>query len=308
VTDSSRAIFLKIGSTFAFALMLACIKVAADAVPTGEIVFFRSAFALIPLLGMLAFQRKLAEAVKTRKPWAHARRGLFGVTSMMLWFFSVERLPLPEAMAINYAAPLVIVILGALILHEKVRIYRSTAVAIGFIGIIVVLWPRLGMLPAGGLGQSEFIGALCGLASTVLMGFVAIQIRTMTATESTSSIVFYFSVTCTVTALLTAPFGWSVPPPGAAALLVLCGLLGGVGQIMLTTAYRYAETSTIAPFEYVSIIWGTTLSFLLFDEIPSVYVWVGGAIVIAAGIFIIFRERQLGLERRRMRKLATPQG
>nr|WP_255599996.1 DMT family transporter [Afifella sp. IM 167] len=299
---------MKIGSTFTFALMLVCIKLAAGSVPIGEIVFFRSAFALVPLLAMLAFQKKLAEAVKTRNPWAHARRGLFGVASMMLWFVSVQRLPLPEAMAINYAAPLVIVILGALILHETVRIYRSTAVALGFIGIVVVLWPRLGAVSAGGLEDYELVGAVCALASTVLMGLIAIQIRYMTATESTSSIVFYFSLTCSVVALATLPFGWSLPPVRDTLLLILCGLLGGVGQIMLTAAYRKAETSTIAPFEYVSIIWGTSLGFFVFGEVPSINVWAGGAIVIAAGIFIIYREHQLGLERRRMRKLATPQG
>ncbi|MCF1503340.1 DMT family transporter [Afifella sp. H1R] len=308
MTTATRAIILKVSSTIAFALMLSCIKLVGERVPTGEIVFFRSAFALVPLLGMLAWQNKLKEAVRTKDPWSHARRGLIGVTTMMLWFAGVQRLPLPESMAISYGAPLMIVVLGALILHETVRIYRSTAVAVGFVGIMIVLWPRFDLLSSGELGGREFVGSLCALGSMVLTAVVAILIRKMTATESTSAIVFYFSVTCTVVALFTIPFGWVMPDTEELILLTLCGLFGGLGQISLTAAYRYAETSTIAPFEYASMIWGTIAGYLLFNEIPGINVAVGGAVVIAAGIFIIYREHQLGLERRKMRKLSTPQG
>nr|WP_255701365.1 DMT family transporter [Afifella sp. H1R] len=173
---------------------------------------------------------------------------------------------------------------------------------------MIVLWPRFDLLSSGELGGREFVGSLCALGSMVLTAVVAILIRKMTATESTSAIVFYFSVTCTVVALFTIPFGWVMPDTEELILLTLCGLFGGLGQISLTAAYRYAETSTIAPFEYASMIWGTIAGYLLFNEIPGINVAVGGAVVIAAGIFIIYREHQLGLERRKMRKLSTPQG
>jgi drug/metabolite transporter (DMT)-like permease len=107
---------------------------------------------------------------------------------------------------------------------------------------------------------------------------------------------------------VTVPFGWIVPDAPTAALLVLTGLLGGVGQILMTNAYRYADAATIAPFEYVSMLWGLAFGWLIFSEAPGTSVIFGGAIVIGAGIFIIFREHQLGLERARQRRAMTPQG
>jgi drug/metabolite transporter (DMT)-like permease len=114
--------------------------------------------------------------------------------------------------------------------------------------------------------------------------------------------VFYFSVTSSLLSLVTLPFGWVVPGPADAALLVLSGLLGGVGQIMMTAAYRNASAATIAPLEYVSIIWGLILGYFLFAEIPHRSVVFGGAIVVAAGIVIILRERKLGMQRARQRR------
>ncbi|WP_026379609.1 DMT family transporter [Afifella pfennigii] len=308
MSDATRAIFLKIGSTLFFTLMLACVKLVGDRAPPGEIVFFRSAFGMVPLLVMLAVQGRLADAVRTRRPFGHLIRGLAGLAGMTLWFMSVERLPLPEAMAINYGTPLMIVILAALFLKEKVRIFRWSAVFIGLAGIAVILWPRLEVLERGFAGDREMVGAMLALASTVAMATAAVLVRRLTGTESTASIVFYFSLTATLAALMTAPFGWTMPSTGDFILLVSAGLLGGLGQIMVTAAYRFAETSIIAPFDYVSMIWGLTLGYVVFGDVPGFNVWVGSAIVIAAGIFIIFREHQLGLERARMKSVTTPQG
>jgi drug/metabolite transporter (DMT)-like permease len=126
----------------------------------------------------------------------------------------------------------------------------------------------------------------------------------MTQTETTGAIVLYFALWASILSLASLPFGWVVPSAGDAALLVLTGLLGGVGQILMTSAYRDAGAATIASFEYVSMLWGILFGYLLFNEVPTASVLVGGAIVVAAGIFIIFRERRLGLQRKRQRKAA----
>jgi drug/metabolite transporter (DMT)-like permease len=133
-------------------------------------------------------------------------------------------------------------------------------------------------------------------------------VRKLVHSEATTAIVFYFSVTGAVLALVTLPFGWVVPDAREAALLVSAGLLGGVGQILLTESYRHAETSVIAPFEYVSMLLAIVLGYLIFAEIPTVTTLVGAAIIVAAGIFIIWREHKLGLERGRARRVITPQG
>jgi drug/metabolite transporter (DMT)-like permease len=305
--NPSRGIALKIASTFVFTLMLVCVKAVADRVPAGEIVFARSFFALIPIIAVLIWQGQLAGSLRTERPWIHVSRGAVGLISMALNFVALSFLPLPEAMMIGYAAPLMIVVLAAVILNERVRIYRWSAVAIGFLGIVIILWPRLTLLRGGLAHDAALVGALVALVSAFCSAFAAIFIRSMTHTEPTGTIVLYFALSSSVLSLVSLPFGWSVPGSIDAMLLIATGLLGGIGQILMTSAYRNADAATIASFEYVSMLWGIGFGYIFFREVPAATVLLGGAIVIAAGIFIIFRERQLGLQRKRQRK-ATPAG
>ena len=300
------AIAFKIASTLLFTLMLVCVKAVSDAIPAGQIVFARSAFALIPIAAMLAWQGEMREALRTERPAMHVGRAFFGVAAMALWFGAIGILPLPEALAISYATPVLVVVFAGLILHEVVRLYRWGAVVVGFLGILVIVWPNL--TAGGALSGAPPVGALLALGSTLAMAIVVIIVRQMTRTETTGSIVFWFSLMATGMSLLTLPFGWTVPDWRQAAILVASGLLGGVGQIFLTHAYRYGEASTVAPFEYASMIWGIGLGWLLFGELPQATTILGGAILIGAGIFIIWRERQLGLERTRQRKVQPLSG
>ena len=134
-----------------------------------------------------------------------------------------------------------------------------------------------------------------------------IQIRELVATETTSSIIFYFTLAIMVTSLASLPFGWTVPGAFEGALLIGAGVFGGVGQIFLTECYRHADASTIAPFEYASMIWGLVTGYFLFAEVPGLTVIAGAALVIAAGLFIIYREHQLGLQRGKARRLQPGQ-
>ena len=222
-------------------------------------------------------------------------------------FAALSFLPLPEAMMIGYAAPLMMVVLAALILGERVWLFRWTAVAIGLVGILVILWPRFTLLSGNNVADAAVLGASFALLSAFFSAFAGIFVRSMTKTESTGSIVFYFSLSAALLALFVSlPFGWVVPDQREALLLVLMGLLGGVGQILMTSAYRNADVATVASFEYVSMLWGVGFGYLLFGDVPTSSVMLGGAIVIAAGIFIIFRERRLGLQRKRQRKAMPP--
>ena len=304
--NPSRGITLKIASTLAFTLMLALLKLLADTLPPGELVFGRSFFALVPIVAMLAWQRQIPGALRTSRPFLHLRRGTIGIVSMTLSFASLAFLPLPEAMAFGYASPLMIVVLAAFVLGETVRAFRWTAVAIGFFGIAVILWPEFTVLRSGNVGGGTLLGAMLALAAAVASSWTAIFIRSMTQTEATGTIVFYFSLNSAILALISLPFGWVMPGRGDAALLVLAGLLGGIGQIMMTASYRHADAATIAPFEYVSMIWGLIAGYVLFSEVPHASVIVGGSIVVGAGMIIIMRERQLGLQRARQRSLTPP--
>ena len=150
---------------------------------------------------------------------------------------------------------------------------------------------------------------MAALLGAVFAALAQVFVRKLITTEATAAIVFYFSLTATLLSLVTLPFGWVVPTAREALLLVAAGLLGGVGQILLTESYRHAEAGVIAPFEYVSMLLALVLGYLLFDEVPTRPMLAGAALIVAAGLFIIWRERQLGLAARPgARKVMTPQG
>jgi drug/metabolite transporter (DMT)-like permease len=149
---------------------------------------------------------------------------------------------------------------------------------------------------------------MAALMAAVFAALAQVFVRKLIHTETTAAIVFYFSLTASALSLLTVPFGWVVPLPREAVLLVGAGLLGGVGQILLTESYRHAETGVIAPFEYVSMLLALVLGYLIFEEVPTRSMLIGAALIVAAGLFIIWRERRLGIQRSGSRKVMTPQG
>jgi drug/metabolite transporter (DMT)-like permease len=301
-------IALKVISIVAFLGMQTFIKVSGE-VPTGQVVFFRSFFAMFPILAVLAFRRELATALHTTRPLGHVARGLVGVISMGLGFFALTRLPLPEWIAINYAQPLIVVIFSALFLGETVRIFRWSAVVAGLFGVLIISWPNLTLLAGGGgMESAQALGVIALLASAAVSAAAMILVRRLVATERTSTIVLWFSLTATVMALFTVPFGWAALSGWQAASLVAAGFCGGLGQILMTEAYRHADLSTVAPFEYSSMLLGIAVGYFVFGDVPTAYTLVGGTIVIAAGIFIIWREQRLGLERGAARKVTPPQG
>ena len=299
---------LKILSVTVFVIMVTCIKAAAVNVPPGETVFFRSFFAIPVILVWLVWQHDLAHGLETKNIMGHVWRGLIGSTAMGLSFTALALLPLPEVTAIGYAAPVLTVIFAAMFLGEQIRAFRMTAVALGLVGVVIILSPRLTVLSIETADKMEAVGAMMMLMAAVFMALAQVFVRKLVGTESAAAIVFYFSVTATLLSLLTIPFGWVVPSWQDAGLLITAGLLGGIGQILLTTSYRFADTSVIAPFEYVSMLLAVIIGYSVFGESPSNTVIAGVCLVIGAGLIIIWRERQLGLERARQRKVMTPQG
>ena len=293
-----KAILLKIASALVFAIMQALVRWLGDSVPLGQVVFFRSAFAIVPVVIIYAWQGELAAAVRTSRPFGQAWRGLISVAGMFLNFAALARLPLVDATAISFAAPLITVAFAALFLGERVRIYRWSAVGVGFLGVIVMLWPHFDFAHPMVVGSTvTAVGAACAMASAFTSAGSVIQTRLLTSTESTSSIVFYFSLICALAGLATWPFGWAAPNGGQLTALIALGVLGGLAHIMLTESYRYASASLIAPFDYTTMLWALVLGYALFGEVPTKYVFIGATIVAAAGLFVIWRERQLGLRR-----------
>lgn len=303
-----RGILYKILSVTCFTLMAICIKSTAPHVPSGQVVFFRSFFAIPVILVWLLAKGTLRHGLDTSNPMGHVWRGLAGTMAMGLGFTALGLLPLPEATALGYAAPLLTVIFAAMFLGEEVRAFRLTAVVIGLLGVLIVLSPRLTVVSLGATTNAQTFGAFAALTAAVFAALAQVFVRKLVHSEPTAAIVFYFSVTGAVLSLVSLPFGWVLPTGREATLLIATGLIGGVGQILLTESYRHAETGVIAPFEYVSMILALILGYLVFDEVPTGPMLTGAALIVAAGLFIILRERALGLERARAREVMTPQG
>ncbi len=299
----AKAIALKVVSALLFALLSAFVRYLGETgVPVGQSVFFRSAFAIVPVVLIYAWRRELMSAVRTARPLGHLGRGTISVVGMFLNFAALARLPLVDATAISFAAPLITVAFAAWFLGERVRIYRWSAVGVGFIGVIVMLWPYLDLSQfsaEGAVAQAATLGAMFALAGAFTNAGSVIQTRRLTATETTSSIVFYFSVICALAGLATLPFGWLWPDRLQLAALIGAGLVAGLGHILLTESYRFASASVIAPFDYTMMIWVFLLGYWMFGEVPTVYVYVGSTIVVVSGLFVIWRERQLRLRRER---------
>jgi drug/metabolite transporter (DMT)-like permease len=291
-------ITLKVLSALAFTLMSAVIKRVSTDYPVGEIVFFRSSFAIVPLLLWLSWRGDLINAVRTRAIGGHVLRGIVGSCGMFAGFVALSYLPLSDAVAIGYASPLITVVLAALLLKERVRVYRWSAVIVGFVGVLIMLAPHLNAgAIAGGLSGGSTIGALFSLLAACCSAGATIQVRRLTSTERTGAIVLYFSLLTTALGLSTAVLGWQAPHLDDLGLLVLMGILGGIGQILLTQSYRYADASLVAPFEYTTMVWALLIGWFAFGQAPHSSVVTGGLIVAAAGLFVLWREHQLGLIR-----------
>lgn len=299
----ATGVALKVMAIMLFVGMSAIIKATAEDVPAGQAVFFRSFFAIPVILIWLVQRGQLSVGLKAKNPMGHIWRGLFGTSAMGLTFAGLGLLPLPEVTAIGFATPIFTVLLAAVMLGERIRLFRISAVAIGLVGVIIILWPRFG---GAQMDSAATLGAMLILGATLLRALVQVHLRQLVQNEHTAAIVFYFSVTASCLALLTLPFGWVIPSAQTLGLLILAGIIGGVAQIFVTSAYRFGSVSMLAPYDYTSMLFAIILGYVLFDELPTALMLAGSGLVIVAGVLVIWRERQLGMERAKVRAVSDP--
>ena len=301
-----KGVAYKILSTLAFAFMMAIMKAHTD-YPVGEIVFFRSAPALLVLFAWLAMRGEFPGALKTQWLGGHLVRSIAGSASMFMMFSTYYFLPLADTSAVLYTGPIMIVLLSWLMLGERIGGTRLAAVALGFFGVLIMLWEHIG--GGGGHNPRGSWGIVTGLSGAFFVAIAMIQTRRLALSEHVGAIVFYFQVVASLIGLAWCGLGWAWPqgaplsgfmrmqewitPQGnAAALMVLAGLFGGAGQIFMTKAYSFADASIIASFDYVSMIWLVSLGILFFGDYPSIYVLAGACVVAAAGVLLIYGERR----------------
>jgi len=220
-------------------------------------------------------------------PWIPLYLAICFAFHPLIGFTALAMIPFADATAISFASPLFTVVLASALLGERVHAVRWSAVAVGFAGILIMIGPHLALSGA----SRPLLGALLALAGTLCVAFTMIFIRRMSAHEHSITIAFYFSIACALAGLATLPLGWQPQTATETAVLIGCGLLGGVGQLFLSFSYRYAEASLNAPFEYSAMISAVILGFFVFGEVPALSVLAGAAVVIAAGLVIVWRER-----------------
>ena len=278
-----KGIALRLIAIFALAGMMALVKLAeAGGATLAELLFFRQACALPVVMLWLANGPGLA-SVRTQRLGSHARRTAIGLCGMVGNFGAVILLPLAEATTLGFTVPIFATVLAAIVLREQVGRHRWAAVAAGFAGILIVAQP--------GSGHFGLTGALVGLAGAIFTALVSIELRQLSRTEDTGTIVFWFSL------LSLAPLGVAYlfviqPHPfWVWATMLAAGLTGGIGQLALTGALRFAPVSAVLPMDYSSLIWATLFGWLIFGVLPTPFTWIGAPVIIASGLYIVWRER-----------------
>jgi drug/metabolite transporter (DMT)-like permease len=275
----TTGIILRVGATLFFTLMVVCVKFLSGTVPLGQIVFFRSAVALVPLVLFLMWTGDFPGGLRTKRPFGHVFRCLLGCAALFASFASLEYLPLAHASIIGYLAPILAVILAQVVLGEHLTRARWGAVGLGFLGMLVLVLPQAS---AAELDRPYLIGAALALLMAVFTAGAKVQIRSLAQTENAGAIAFYFAATCSVAGLATVFWGWVQPSPLALFWLCGAGLSGGIAHIMMTLALQHSEVSKLAPFEYLSLAFAVLADLILFQIIPQAAFYLSTALILAA--------------------------
>lgn len=295
--DMRRGVALMLGACLIFTVMSTLVKTL-ERIPFPEQMLFRSMLAVpVVLLLVLRGQRRwsVTAALRTRRFPGHVLRACTGTLAMGCSFYALTILPLAEQTALTNTTPLWVTLLSIPFLGERVGIHRAGAVLVGFLGILVVA-----------LGQGAFSGgveaaARWGLVAAVLHGVFSasttLLVRSLSATESSTTIVLWQSLLMTAILLVAMPFLWVTPTWRELGILVAMGLMGGVAQVMLTEAWASAQVSALAPYSYSSLLWAILLGWIAFGDVPGLLTLAGAALIVGASLYILHRE--LTLSRRR---------
>jgi drug/metabolite transporter (DMT)-like permease len=273
-------ILYMVGATIVFAASSACSKWLVATYPVGEVLFTRSVVSLIacalfilPATGLAVF--------RTSRLRHHVARSFSQFVSQSCLIIAFSLMPLAGAIAINFSAPLFAALVSIVLLKEKVGLARWTALLVGFVGVLIVTHPGAGAFQ---------IGALFALANAILYGTVTAAVRGMTATESAPTLTLYQIVLITSFFAVVAPFGFIMPTWDHWGLIVFNGLANAIGQYWWTKSLHLGPASAVAPFFYLSLVWAAVIGFVVWDDVPTIGLLIGSAIVVASGLFLLWRE------------------
>ena len=263
----------------AFALMVTLVRGLTDGLHPLQVVFFRTAFGLVAMLPWLL--RQGFGVLRTAHLRQHLLRALVAILAMVGWFTTLSLMPLAEATALSFTAPVFTSVLAVLVLGEVMRLRRWTAVAIGFLGALIIIRPGFAAIQPA---------ALLAIGTAAIWAFSTILIKTMARTESAGAITTYMALLTTPMTFLAALFVWRNPSLEQLGWAALLGAAGSAGHFCMSRALATADATLVAPFDYLRLPIVALIAFIAFGEVPSVWVWIGGGVIAASSIYIAQRE------------------
>ncbi len=265
--------------------MHACVRYLSGELHPLQIAFFRNFFGLIVFVPLV--MRSGVGFLCTTRLRLHGLRAILNVISMFMFFYALSMTPLARVTALSFTAPIFAAVLSVIMLGERFRLRRWSAIAAGFVGTMVILRP--GMIEVD-------IGSVLVVVSAALWGLTLIIIKILGRTETSMTITGYMNLSLSALSLGPAIYFWQMPTPAAWAVLLAIAVLGTLGQLALAESLRQADTTVVLPFDFLKLVWAAALGYLFFAELPDALTWVGAAIVFASGFYIAYRE---GVVRRR---------
>ena len=279
-TPVMRGIVLMCLSTIAFSIMHGLVRFVSEVLPPFQIAFFRNIFGLAFLFPLL--MRSRFAILRTKQIGLHALRGVINMAAMLMFFTALAISPIAKVTALGFTAPIFMAILAVLVLGERFRIYRWSAIFLGFVGMLIILRPGLVAIDTG---------ALLVIGSAALWAVAMIIIKIQSRTESSLTIVAYMGIFLGVFSI--APAVWVWQPFGLQTLgfMVLIGLFGSIAQMAISESLKETDSTALMPFDFLKLIWTAMIGVWFFSEIPDIYTWIGATVIFLSGLFIAIRER-----------------
>lgn len=273
---------IMIASTILFAVMHGGVRYVSSDLHPFEIAFFRNLFGFFVLLPW--FVRQGLRPLHTRHFILHTWRASVNLVAMLMFFTALSMTPLAQVQALGFTAPLFATLLAILILREKVRLRRYSALIVGFIGAMIVIRPGF---------QAVDLGSLLVLGSAAIWALALIMIKVLSRTDSSVTITAYMVVLMTPLSLVPALLYWQWPTTSQLLWLVFIGVTGTLGQLALAEAFRVTEATIVLPLDFMKLVWGAMIGYIAFNEAPGIWTWLGGTIIFAGATYIAYRESQL---------------
>ena len=279
-TPVMRGIVLMCLSTVAFSIMHGLVRFVSEVLPPFQIAFFRNVFGLAFLLPLL--MRSRFAVLRTKQIGLHALRGVINMAAMLMFFTALSISPIAKVTALGFTAPIFMAILAVLVLGERFRIYRWSAIFLGFVGMLIILRPGLVAIDTG---------ALLVTGSAALWAVAMIIIKIQSRTESSLTIVAYMGIFLGVFSIAPALWVWQPFGLKTLGLMVLIGLFGSIAQMAISQSLKETDPTALMPFDFLKLIWTAMIGAWFFAEIPDIYTWIGATVIFLSGLFIAFRER-----------------